>query len=80
MFDNDNEKIEMHDVYDQIWEKVNELSNTGSDTLVIAGTLMAQAVRIYKSVLEPEEVEKLIPPLSNILKSFIKRNHRIGYC
>jgi|TARA_B000000557_G_scaffold257386_1_gene250616 hypothetical protein len=60
MFDNDNEKIEMHDVYDQIWEKVNELSNTGSDTLVIAGTLMAQAVRIYKSVLEPEEVEKLL--------------------
>jgi len=60
MFDNDNEKIEMHDVYDQIWEKVNELSNTGNDTLVIAGTLMAQAVRIYKSVLEPEEVEKLL--------------------
>ena len=60
MFNNDNEKIEMHDVYDQIWEKVNELSNTGSDTLVIAGTLMAQAVRIYKSVLEPEEVEKLL--------------------
>ena len=60
MFDNDNEKIEMHDVYDQIWEKVNELSNTGSDTLVIAGTLMAQAVRIYKSVLEPDEVEKLL--------------------
>ena len=62
MFDNDNEQVdvEMHDVYDQIREKVNQLSNTGNDTLVIAGSLMAQAIRIYKSVLEPEEVERLL--------------------
>lgn len=27
-----------------------------------------------------EVVEKLIPTLSNVLSTFLKRNHTIGYC
>ena len=27
-----------------------------------------------------ERVAELIPPLSNVLTSFLKRNHTIGYC
>ena len=39
---------------------LTDIVTASSKSLVIAGTLMAQAVRIYKSVLEPEEVEKLL--------------------
>ena len=50
----------LNQAYDIIFEQVEKLTKDGVEPIVIAGTLMAQSMRLYRTVLSDDDFEKLM--------------------
>tara|TARA_X000000368_G_scaffold203458_1_gene160590 strand:- start:177 stop:419 length:243 start_codon:yes stop_codon:yes gene_type:complete len=50
----------LNKAYDIIFEQVEKLTKDGVEPIVIAGTLMAQSMRLYRTVLSDDDFEKLM--------------------
>ena len=50
----------LNKAYDIIFEQVEKLTKDGVEPFVIAGTLMAQSMRLYRTVLSDDDFEKLM--------------------
>ena len=57
------EDKKLNDCYQELFEKVIELQLKYSNQMV-AGTMMAQALRIYKSTLKDDEFEAMVDTIS----------------
>ena len=51
---------ELNEAYDKIFQQVEELTKEGVEPIVIAGTLMAQSMRLYRTLLSEPDFEKLM--------------------
>ena len=54
------EDRKLNKAYDIIFEQVEKLTKDGVEPIVIAGTLMAQSMRLYRTVLSDDDFEKLM--------------------
>lgn len=52
--------IKLNKAYDIIFQQVEKLTKDGVEPIVIAGTLMAQSMRLYRTVLSDDDFEKLM--------------------
>jgi hypothetical protein len=50
----------LNQAYDIIFQQVEKLTKDGVEPIVIAGTLMAQSMRLYRTVLSDDDFEKLM--------------------
>jgi hypothetical protein len=50
----------LNQAYDIIFKQVEKLTKEGVEPIVIAGTLMAQSMRLYRTVLSDDDFEKLM--------------------
>ena len=50
----------LNKAYDILFEQVEKLTIDGVEPIVIAGTLMAQSMRLYRTVLSDDDFEKLM--------------------
>jgi|TARA_B100001094_G_scaffold313750_1_gene351864 hypothetical protein len=50
----------LNKAYDIIFQQVEKLTKDGVEPIVIAGTLMAQSMRLYRTVLSDDDFEKLM--------------------
>ncbi|MBR19991.1 MAG: hypothetical protein CMA64_07595 [Euryarchaeota archaeon] len=57
MEDND---IKLNNAYDLIFKQVEKLTKDGVEPVIIAGTLLAQALRLYRTVLSEPDFEKMM--------------------
>ena len=57
MEDND---IKLNDAYDVIFKQVEKLTKDGVEPIIIAGTLLAQALRLYRTVLSEPDFERMM--------------------
>ncbi len=57
------EDKKLNDCYQELFEKMVELQTKYSNQM-IAGTMMAQALRIYKSTLKDEEFDAMVDTIS----------------
>tara|TARA_A100001011_G_scaffold368649_1_gene423154 strand:+ start:5160 stop:5396 length:237 start_codon:yes stop_codon:yes gene_type:complete len=55
-----NDDKELNEAYDKIFQQVEELTKEGVEPIVIAGTLMAQSMRLYRTLLSEPDFEKLM--------------------
>ena len=60
---NTKENKKLNDCYQELFEKVIELQLKYSNQMV-AGTMMAQALRIYKSTLKDEEFNAMVETIA----------------
>ena len=52
--------LELNEAYDRIFKQVDDLTKEGVEPIVIAGTLMAQSMRLYRTLLSEPDFEKLM--------------------
>jgi len=55
----------LKEIYDQLFDKSAELILKYEDAQVVASTLMAQAIRLYKTILTPQEFEEMLEVVLN---------------
>jgi hypothetical protein len=58
----------LKEIYDQLFDKSAELILKYEDAQVVASTLMAQAIRLYKTILTPQEFEEMLEVVLNTSK------------
>ena len=58
----------LKEVYDQLFDKSAELILKYEDAQIVASTLMAQAIRLYKTILTPQEFEEMLEIVLNTSK------------
>ena len=56
----DENDIKLSETYEVIWSEVGKLTNKGTEPLMIAGTLMAQAMRLYKTALSEDDYGRMM--------------------
>ncbi len=54
------EDKELNEAYDRIFQQVEQLTKEGVEPIVIAGTLMAQSMRLYRTLLSEPDFEKMM--------------------
>ena len=60
----DKEDTNLEQCYHELFEKVIELQSR-YDGMAVAGTMMAQALRIYKSTLSEEDFKRMVESIVN---------------
>jgi hypothetical protein len=58
--------VSLKKIYDELFDKAAELILKYEDAQIVASTLMAQAIRLYKTILTEKEFEEM---LETILKT-----------
>jgi len=58
----------LKEIYDQLFDKSAELILKYEDAQAVASTLMAQAIRLYKTILTPQEFEEMLEVVLNTSK------------
>ena len=61
MFEKDKK---MNDLYQKMYRDLNKLCEK-NDPLMVAGIMMAQAIKIYKTALPDEEFERMMDTISD---------------
>ena len=52
-------EIEFKTLYDKNWESIEKLCES-NDPLIVAGVIMAQALKLYKTTLSDEDFERMM--------------------
>ena len=52
-------EIEFKTVYDKNWESIEKLCES-NDPLIVAGVIMAQALKLYKTALSDQDFERMM--------------------
>jgi DNA polymerase III delta subunit len=52
--------IKLNETYDIIFKQIEKLTKDGVDPVIIAGTLLAQALRLYRTVLTEPDFERMM--------------------
>ena len=52
-------EIEFKTLYDKNWESIEKLCDS-NDPLIVAGVIMAQALKLYKTALSDQDFERMM--------------------
>jgi len=63
------DELDLHKIYDKLFETMVEMILTYKDTQKVASTMMSQALRLYKSILTDGEFKEMIRTIAEKSKN-----------